>query len=579
MSKIKKLPQHIANQIAAGEVVERPASVVKELVENAIDANASQIEIVLVDGGKELIEVFDNGSGMTKDDLKLCIEPHATSKIYTQEDLFAIKTLGFRGEALASIASVSRFSVASRPRGKDSQGWEIKVDFGRFKRVQPSACPEGTLVQVKDLFLEVPARLKFLKGAQSEYLRCLSMIHLFCVAWPEIGFKLKRNKKIVLNKKQNEDVEDRIELLIGKKNIDYLIKVKNKINAVSLNGFIGDPDEIRVSSRNFHFFLNRRPITSPVLWKAINEAFKGYMVKGNYPTGVLFLDIDPSLVDVNVHPSKSEVRFENAQDIFRLIYHSVKNGLEKKHTKGLNFHSFQKDEESSALFVKEEVPLPWEQYTPKRMEMPLNKASSETSIDGKYQGKDYDFYLLGQFANSYIVYEKEKELFILDQHAAHEAIIFKRLMDEFERKGNIERQRLLFPIVLELLPHELQKILDGVNVLKNAGIEIEEFGSREVIVSALPTIFSSEGDYYSFIYELLKPFIEGEKPSEKELYRDIFSKMACAIAIKANKKLQKEQMISLVKEVYEVGVTNCPHGRPILKSIGLSELEKKFFRK
>ncbi len=334
---IKRLSPHLVNQIAAGEVVERPSSVLKELIENSIDAGSTLVEIRLERGGKELIEVRDNGTGMSRKDLELCVEPHATSKIERPEDLFEIRTLGFRGEALSSISSVSRLLIASRKREQED-GWGLRIDFGKRKGIFPYPCEKGTIVSVSDLFLDVPARLKFLKSSQAEYSRCKKVVNLFCASWPGIGIRLFREKKLVLNIRQDDTLERRLRPLLGREAVSRLIEISGEQGETGLKGYIARPDEVRVSSRHLFAFLNRRPISSPLVWKAVNEALKGYIVKGNFPVGVIFLEMPPSLFDVNVHPAKMEVRFEDSALVYRLVFQSIRRALEGRD------HFFEKAE-------------------------------------------------------------------------------------------------------------------------------------------------------------------------------------------------------------------------------------------
>ncbi len=599
MPAIKRLPVHIANQIAAGEVVERPSSVVKELIENALDAGANSIEVRLLKGGKRLVEVRDDGIGMSKRDLELSVEPHATSKIGSQRDLECIRTLGFRGEALASIGAVSRLSITSRQKGS-GEGWKIDVSFGKRGKIRPNPCPMGTIVTVEDLFLKIPARAKFLKSDHTEYARCLKVVHLFCASWPEVGFKVIRDDKAVFICRTDLPVEKRIEPLVGLKVLPHMIEVGAKDQGLELFGFVARPEAVRLSSKNFYFFLNRRPVSNPVLWKALKDAMKGFLVKGNHPAGVLYIEIDPLLVDVNVHPTKNEVRFERPSDIYRLVFHGVRRALDSGVGTGKLALDVEKrprlrrGEEPEAVQKgyrsRIEFPLPWEGEGV----APLCKVQ-EAGGEGDYFNNDEasffftthaekgqvqdNFRIIGQFAHAFILFELNEELVILDQHAAHEALIFGRIREEFLSAGKLNRQSLLMAHVIDVSPELLENFEKAKKILLDAGIETQIFGHSQIALRSLPVIVSSLEKDILCVEEIVKKVLKNPFMDRGELVRDILAPLSCSMAIKAGKDLNGIEMEKLVRDCLKHGVTNCPHGRPVMVCLGREELYEKFFRR
>ena len=596
MPTIRRLPAHLANQIAAGEVVERPASVVKELVENALDAGATSIEIRLLAGGKQLIEIKDNGVGMSRQDLEMSVEPHCTSKIGRAEDLSCITTLGFRGEALSSIGAVSRLSISSCKKNNE-EGWMVQVSFGKNKVVKPHPCAPGTVVRVEDLFLRLPARAKFLKSDQAEYSRCLKMVQLFTAAWPEVEFRLKRGDRQTLLARPGDSLIRRISPLLGKKVCEALIDVKASASGLNLFGYLASPRNVRLSSRHLYFFLNRRPVTSPVMWRATLDAMKGFIVKGNNPAGAIFIDIDPGLVDVNVHPTKNEVRFESPNDIYRLIFHALRKALEKDSSTGTAAAVASLGEKGQApvsdvqdVGQRHTIPLPWEKESssekfevqepglyPEETEEVGEKAISSYSSDNF---NHQSFEIVGQFHDSYILFQLDDELCILDQHAAHEALIYKRLTNELDGQGVI-KQPLLVPHVVDVDAEKMENFPFAKQLFDKLGIDADPFGENQVIVRSLPKTlsFSKDRGNLRLIDEVVVFLMENPETSKSELLRGALSRLACSMAVKAGKRLNVMEMASLVKDCMKEGVSNCPHGRPIMIKIGLEDLQKRFFRK
>ncbi len=594
MPTIRRLPAHLANQIAAGEVVERPASVVKELVENALDAGATSIEIRLLAGGKQLIEIRDNGVGMSRHDLEMSVEPHCTSKIGRAEDLSCITTLGFRGEALSSIGAVSRLSISSCKKNEE-EGWMVQVAFGKNKVLKPHPCAPGTVVRVEDLFLRLPARSKFLKSDQAEYTRCLKMVQLFTAAWPKVEFRLKRGDRQTLLARPEDSLIERISPLLGKKVCEALINVKANARGLNLFGYVASPKDVRLSSRHLYFFLNRRPVTSPVMWRATLDAMKGFIVKGNNPAGAIFIDIDPELVDINVHPTKNEVRFERPNDIYRLIFHALRNALEKDSSTATVTAVASLGEKGQALVSDEQdvgqrhtIPLPWEkQRSSEKFEVQEPRFSEEETEEvgekafSSYSKGNFDhqpFDIVGQFHDSYILFQLGDELCILDQHAAHEALIFKRLMNEFDGQ-DILKQPLLVPHVVDIDREMMENFPFAKQLFDKLGLDADPFGDSQIIVRSLPKILSKDRGNLRLIDEVVVFLMENPETSQSELLRGVLSRIACSMAVKAGKRLNVMEMASLVKDCMKERVSNCPHGRPVMIKMGLEDLQKRFFRK
>ncbi len=601
MANIKILPTHVANQIAAGEVVERPASVVKELIENAIDAGATKIVIHIEDGGRSLIRVIDNGPGMGRDDLELAVEPHATSKIGTADDLDNICTLGFRGEALSSIAAVSRFSITSRP-SESTEGWKIKMDFGKNKRMEPIGCRAGTVVEARDIFMELPARRKFLKGNRAEAAHIAQITRLFAACFHEIEFILKSGNREIFRSKAGISGAGHLMPLFGDKALKNMVEIEGKSPSATVNGMVSLPEEARTSSRALYFFLNRRPIKSRLLWKALNDAYRGYLVRGTFPMGAVFIYMDPSQVDINVHPQKQEVRFHRGEDIYRLVYHAVRQALEtgkegladKGHldherpssgvVRGNGYPVEGAREESQ---VSEVVPLPWNKGSQATLHPYPNIGSRPSSLD---RGPDYQharpvhgdihggIRVIGQFADSYIVAQDGQHLILIDQHAAHEAVIFSRLKRTFKEKGEFSGQKLVFPLVIERPPSQIPGIERIVPALRRLGIVLEVFGEDAVLVRSVPDFLDTRGTLEKTISRVLDRLLRDPEVNLSNILHEILGEMACHSAIKANHPLQQVEMEALIREIREEGVTNCPHGRPVIQRITIDEIARGFKR-
>jgi DNA mismatch repair protein MutL len=601
VSKIHILPPHIANQIAAGEVVERPASIVKELLENSIDAEAKRIRIELEDGGKHLIRVTDDGIGLEKEDIDLAVERHATSKIIDEADLYDIGTMGFRGEALSSIGAVSRLSITSRPYD-NIEGWQVKVDFGRDKKTVAAGCPSGTKVEVQDLFLEIPARRSFLKRRQTELGHISQIVRTLSVSFSEILFELLSDGREIFRSRPGCQGPERLWPLIGDQLVPQMLPVEGRFQEIMVSGYVTPPEEARASSRSFYFFLNQRPINSRLLWKALNQAFRGFMMKNSYPVGALFLEVRPDQVDVNVHPAKQEVRFRNPDAIYRIVYHSVQRALEGIKLMASPFEKTQERSKetgpsidqrkldilsdtfqvSEALSNYAKSPSSGKNQKPALTAGTVHQALPDQNqyVQGS-DGADLwrDFRVLGQLAKSYILAEGPHGLVLIDQHAAHEALIFKRLNRQIAQTDALDAQPLVFPEVLERNPEDIAKLPEICPILNRLGMVIEPFGHSQIAVRAVPDFIASYSKTSQLASELIDRIINFPEQDVKGLVHDLLASMACHSAIKANHHLELQEMDALLKELVSEKVTHCPHGRPVSQVLGFNEIERRFGRK
>ena len=592
VSRIHVLPPYIANQIAAGEVVERPVSIVKELLENSIDAGAKRISVDLEDGGKHLIRVTDDGVGMEKGDIELAVERHATSKIADEADLTSITSLGFRGEALPSIGAVSRISITSRPSG-ELEGWQVRMAYGRDKEVTAIGCPPGTTVEVRDLFGEIPARRRFLKRRQTELGHISQIVRTLSVGFPEVLFDLKSDRRNLFRSRPGCQGAECLWPLLGDQLVSQMLSLEGSSEGIRVSGYVTPPGEGRASSRAFYFFLNRRPIGSRLLWKAVMEAFRGLMMKNSFPVGALFLDVHPDQVDVNVHPSKKEVRFYHTDAIYRLVYHSIQRALEGVGPVVVSSTGDQKREDKMALpfykqgpkisqeayQVSEELPASWGFDSSGKNQEASQISAPESPVFSEGQGVWKDLRILGQLARSYILAEGPEGLVLVDQHAAHEALIFKRLNRQLEQAEVLTTQPLAFPEVLDRSPEDIARLPEICPILTRIGVVIEPFGDSQVIIRAIPDFVTSGQDIKTVVTELMDRLLNFPQQDAAALIHDLLASMACHSAIKANHHLELQEIEALLREVSSEGVTHCPHGRPIVQVLGFREIERRFGRR
>jgi DNA mismatch repair protein MutL len=606
MSKIKILPEFLSNKIAAGEVVERPASVVKELVENSLDAGSTRIIVDVVQGGRSLIRVSDNGSGMNHDDALLALERYATSKIYKDQDLFSINTLGFRGEALPSIASVSRFSLITRDEFADA-GTEILVDGGKIKNVTEAGAPPGTMVSVRHLFFNTPARRKFLKTIGTEMSHIADRIASIALGHPDVQFRLTHNEKIVKDWPITAASFDRVLDVLGNDLINELQSIESQFDGISISGWISSPRATRRTSRAIYMYVNCRFVRDRIVQHALFEGYSQRLVKGQFPIAVLFINVPFDEVDVNVHPTKNEVRFARQKDVHEAVRRTVAQTLYEVDKRGWGHVEvgsrnaeigkmeleFGKKNPEFGLKKVEEGSSEWKRISDCQDQIPnIEHAASEkylatrnaqpetrTAQASVWQKKRFgDMRVIGQLHNTYIICEAEAGLILIDQHAAHERVLFETFSARSaERKPSV--QRLLVPETIELGFREagvLSKILPD---LAELGLEIEPFGGNTFVVKAVPVLLA-EREAKPLVIEIVEKIVEiGAAPGLPEALDKCRMVMACHGAIRAHQALTEKQIRGLLHQMDECrNPSHCPHGRPTWLRWELRALEKSFKR-
>ncbi|MFZ5995408.1 MAG: DNA mismatch repair endonuclease MutL [Thermodesulfobacteriota bacterium] len=593
MAKIKILSESLANQIAAGEVIERPASVVKELIENALDARAKRIEVEVKGGGQQLIRVMDNGEGMDREDILLSLERHATSKIATDTDLFHINTLGFRGEALPSIASVSRMSLISRRRG-DLSGHRVTIHYGRIKEVLETGCPEGTVVEVRDLFGNLPARRKFLKSYDTETGHIQDVVEHIALAACAVQFIFSNDGRRVFTTSSGERPEDRLRAIFHLDHGSKLIPVSNARGETALSGYITGSEINRASLRSFCIFINGRFVRDRIIQHAVLEAYGSFLMKGRYPVGALYVMLPPAGVDVNVHPTKHEVRFKEPKLIHQMVSEGVRAAILSRQKVGepgpAKMHRsweqpYREPDKSACGAIPQAQGLFSEEALTAGVsvqEKAAPYAHPGASLTGSLpstQPSPSDLRLIGQLAASYLLCQSEEGLIIIDQHAAHERILFESLKDRL-RKGGIDSQQLLFPVTLELARSEREALSGHLTDFAALGMEIAPFGGETFVIRAAPAIVAGR-DIKELVESALAIMASaGGAFLNERLLNDILALMACHAAIKAGQPLTVEEMESLLQQLNSCPVSsNCPHGRPIQQIYTYYELEKGFKRK
>jgi DNA mismatch repair protein MutL len=582
MPEIRILPEHLINQIAAGEVVERPASVVKELIENSVDAGSDRIVIEVFEGGERLIKITDNGCGMDNEDANLALERHATSKISTSEDLFKIKTLGFRGEAIASIASVSKFFMRTKQKG-GIEGTRIAAEGGKEKSAGTVGCPEGTEITVEDLFYNTPARKKYLKNSSTEYRHILNIVTGIALSHPHISFKLIRDGNTVFDLPKTDDDKVRIGSLLGKQTVNSLIPVFYGHSQMQIGGYVGNPSIARNNRNNQYLFVNTREVKSHVLSFAVKQSFYSLLPKEKYPVFILKITIDPELVDVNVHPRKQEVRFINEKEIFQAVTSSVAHALEKYVlTPELKIERQQQTliEEKAAVPVKQPVlqysvneAMEFTGRIVRRAPEPDNKTDEPREREG-----DEEIIPLAQLHNSYIICSQGDSLVLIDQHAAHERIRYTEILEDFTNRKKTS-QPLLMPLQIEFSHSEASILKENSELLDDLGFDIEEFGGTTFSVYCVPSYMVAH-NIEKVIRGLIDDFADNARKGdfEKRKERSLVY-MACRSAVKFGDPLSKEEQINLVRRLQEIDLPyTCPHGRPTMLKMTMDELARKFGR-
>ena len=574
---IRKLPTVLINQIAAGEVVDRPASIVKELVENAIDAGSTRIDIQLLHGGKDLIRVSDNGSGIASEELELAVTPHATSKITEEADLSAIASLGFRGEALASIGSISQLLLRSRQEIAES-GTQIVVDGGDLTKPKPVGASVGTTVEVKRLFFNTPARRKFLKSDGAETTRVREVVQRLAASHHAVAFTFRSGDALLLEYPQATSKE-RILSIFGRELDGELIEIDGSIEGLHLWGLVGKPSVARPTSRHIRVHVNGRTISDSSITHALKEAFRGLIEPKRWPTAALFLEMDPALVDVNVHPQKSEVRFRDKDSIWRLVNKTITKALlaqdivpayqpsEQLPSFGSGSHQASFGPTSTPSFDIEQA-----RNAVSGIELPTQATPLPTIL-----GPD----AVMQVQKCFLVTQDEQGILIIDQHALHERIMFEELSKRIA-EGNLESQRMLVPDSFEADCGQLEALETHAGLFEKLGIDASASGPASISVYALPTLLVSRNvNGATFIRELLDSLGNSDFPSsEEEALSEILDMMSCKAAIKAGDYLNPRELADLLRKRKEIERgSSCPHGRPTSLRLSIEELEKRFGRR
>lgn len=562
MKRIAVLPPDISQKIAAGEVIERPVSVVKELVENSLDAGATEISIELFAGGKKLIKVQDNGHGMSREDAEICFVRHSTSKISREEDLSRIATLGFRGEALPSISAVSRL-ILRTSEGSGGPGLQIEREGDQRIAMREIAFPRGTTVEVRDLFYNLPARLKFMRSDPSELGLIVKYVTNVGLAYPQIRMSLIHGKRDLLNCPPVGSLKERIFQLYGKSQLEKLLEIDFAGNAGRISGFASLPPYGRPDKSHQLFFVNLRPVRDRILQSALNQAFKGFLEKDLSPEAFLFLTLPYEDVDVNVHPAKSEVRFRDSQAIFQLVRRGVEHARLK--VAGIKEVGPVPDEGATEGQFDEMRSAPFFKIGEGRKL--FDQAGLEVSPVGPEQPSRR---VLGQYLDSYIVAEDEEGLLVIDQHNAHERILFEKYI-EIDLRKTWPLKMSLIPLLFDLSASQSVSWEENRPELEAAGFRVDAMGGRSYALKEYPDIFKPEEALTAFL-ALLEEMKESKAQDKRQ---KMLATMACKTAIKAGQPLPKEKMEYLLQELFLVSNPSlCPHGRPIIVKISRSQIEK-----
>ncbi|MCD4654125.1 DNA mismatch repair endonuclease MutL [bacterium] len=576
--KIVILPEAIANRIAAGEIVERPASVIRELLDNAIDAGADRIEIDLEAGGLRLMRVTDNGHGIDPDGLLMAFERHATSKIHNLEDLDSINTLGFRGEALPSIASVARVAVESFDLNASS-GARLKINGGKVESIEKIACPPGTRITVRNLFYNTPARRKFLKSEKTEYSHVYETVVDHALSYTRIHFILRENGRTAIDTPAVDVWSARIASLFGNKFMTKLMSVKNIHPEIRLEGMICHPNHLRSTGRAQRLFVNGRRIRDRIVTQAIYRGYAQYITSKGHPVYFLRIELPPEMVDVNVHPAKSEVRFRDSSSIFNLVstaVNQVLSGSMKKQFPDILTGNQDKLSVQQPINQQPFNQKPFNQTDQTQQIIPTQQTVPETGQKFIIPGNNWR--LVGQVFNTFILVEFNARLLIIDQHTAHERLLFETFKNNL-KSGNVPSQTLLFPAPVELDLPQFQVIGEFLDLLRTMGLQLEPFGKNTYIVTAMPDHLHQE-EPELLIKNLADELLEiGTTERSRIAERKMLVSLACRKAIKAGDPMKFVEMEALIREIMEREIPNaCPHGRPIVVVMEESELARKFKR-
>lgn len=635
MARINVLPKEIYQLIAAGEVVERPSSVVKEMIENSLDAGAKNITLEIKNGGSTYIRITDDGCGIERDDVRKVFISHATSKISKKDDLNSIGTLGFRGEAMASISAVSKVELLTKAENEEI-GTRYEIAGGEELEFDDAGCPNGTTIVVRDIFFNTPARMKFLKKDVTEGNQVAGIVDRMAISHPEISFRFIRDGKQVLITSGNGDLKSTVYSVLGKEMSDSLMSVDYSFNDMRITGFVSKPTASRKSRAGQYFYINNRIVKSKTAMAALEQAYKNTIMVGRFPACVLNIELNPAQVDVNVHPAKTEVRFANEKPIFDLVYYAVKTAIENDRTvKEVEFKenpiyrqesknvyqnndnkSFQakfdffkkKDEPPSQQVIKTkprenfwQVEAPKPEYKISRDEKPkarvdinieyeepeeISTAKSEDAhreqnfekvvITDEKDNENFipNFKLIGEAFKTYLIVEIENELYFIDKHAAHERMNFER----FKAQATVETQMLLAPVVVNLTKDEFIAISENVELIKKCGFELEEFGESQIIVRAIPSLVDGDS-VKDLMLEIAQKLLEHKTDILPDKIDWIYHSASCRGAVKAGDYTSRQEQEMFVKKLLSMpNIRFCPHGRPVFIKMSKYDIEKQFGR-
>ena len=635
MARINVLPKEIYQLIAAGEVVERPSSVVKEMIENSLDAGAKNITIEIKNGGSTYIRITDDGCGIERDDVRKVFISHATSKISKKDDLNSIATLGFRGEAMASISAVSKVELLTKAENEEI-GTRYEIAGGEELEFDDAGCPNGTTIVVRDIFFNTPARMKFLKKDVTEGNQVAGIVDRMAISHPDISFRFIRDGKQVLITSGNGDLKSTVYSVLGKEMSDSLMSVDYSFNDMRITGFVSKPTASRKSRAGQYFYINNRIVKSKTAMAALEQAYKNTIMVGRFPACVLNIELNPAQVDVNVHPAKTEVRFANEKPIFDLVYYAVKTAIENDRTvKEVEFKenpiyrqepknvyqnndnkSFQakfdffkkKDEPPSQQVIKtkprenfwqveapkpeykiarDEKPKarvdinieyeePEENSTAKSEDAPKERDIEKVVITDEKDNENFipNFKLIGEAFKTYLIVEIENELYFIDKHAAHERMNFER----FKAQATVETQMLLAPVVVNLTKDEFIAISENVELIKKCGFELEEFGESQIIVRAIPSLVDGDS-VKDLMLEIAQKLLEHKTDILPDKIDWIYHSASCRGAVKAGDYTSRQEQEMFVKKLLSMpNIRFCPHGRPVFIKMSKYDIEKQFGR-
>jgi DNA mismatch repair protein MutL len=590
-NRITVLPEEVASKIAAGEVVERPSSIVKELLENALDAGATDITIELRGGGKELIRIVDNGSGIEPGDVPLAFERHATSKILTVADLYDVRSLGFRGEALPSIAAVSRVEMATRRRG-DVAGTRIVVENGRILENEAVGCPEGTTIAVSRIFDSLPVRKKFLRQDSTEQGHCLDIIVRVLLPHRRVRAKVAAANRTLLEIPRTESLRERIVLMLGSDLRNHLVPVEGEGPGMRLSGFVSRPDFTRSSTRSMFFYVNGRYVRDAVLSQAVMNACRNLLEARKYPACALFIEMPPDSIDVNVHPAKLEVRFRRPQDVRELLRRGLSEALSGvRPTTGASpavethqwhaapgrtgvYEALRRYSITTGIAARPSVPAsgPVEDvpdFAEGQEGLFSQGSAGRTPVSFSSLG------YLGQIEGTYLVFSAPGVMILLDQHAAHERILYEKL--KRSKEAGLEVQSLLIPELLEMSPRDFHLLVASRELLQEAGVEVAPFGENTAIVKSVPSLLG-KADVKALVREILDGISDSGLPQDEKRNRILIG-MACRGAIKAHQALTVDEVRRLCQDLDSIPfASNCPHGRPVFIELPAAVIERMFKR-